>query len=165
MPPSGFRSTSSRTLPRRVSRLLLLAPLILIASCTLLVFAYILISRIVDPVERSADCGRVAWAFVDALMEGDVRRVRALSASDAGIDRWMATRRGVSCPFSWDDETSTGMVCGVDERARSEKWSCGFTYACIRRDYYFTLEAVELEQTPSGCRVTYWSEPRESSLP
>ena len=120
---------------------------------------------IVDPIERSADCGRVARAFVDAPMEGDARIVRALSASDAGIDRWMTTRRGVSCPFSWDDETSTGLVCKVDEREASEKWSCGFSCACVRRDYYFSIQAVELQQTPEGGRVTYWSEPHESDLP
>ncbi len=158
-------SPSSRTRSRRVPRLLLLAPLVLVGVCALLLLSYILISRIVYPVEHSADCDMVARAFVNALMEGDARLARALSVSAAGIDRWMATRRGVACPFSWDDETSTGMVCGVDECQAPEEWSCGFSYACIRRDYYFRVEAVELEQTPEGCRVTYWSEPRESDLP
>ena len=70
----------------------------------------------------------------------------------------MSARRGVSCPFSWDDETSTGLVCGTEGLEGSEQWNCGFSYACIRRDYYFTLESLKLEQTPNGCWVT-WDEP------
>lgn len=155
--------TSGATRPRRVRRLLLIPALLLLGGCALLLLSAILVTRIIEPVERSADCGQVARAFVDALMNGDARLARSLSISDAGIDGWMAVRRGVSCPFSWDEETSTGMVCGVDEREGAEKWNCGFSYACVRRDYYFTLEVIELEQTPDGCRVTYWSEPCETA--
>lgn len=133
-----------------------------LGACVILFGLGIMLARLIYPVSRSTDCGRVARAFTDALMTGDARLARSLAISDAGIDAWMSARRGVSCPFSWDDETSTGLVCGAEGPEGSEQWNCGFSYACIRRDYYFTLESLELEQMPDGCRVTYWSPPCEA---
>lgn len=75
-----------------------------------------MLPRFLYPVSRSTDCGWGARAFTDALMTGDARLARSLTVSDAGIAAWMAARRGVSCPFSWDDETSTGLVCNVERR-------------------------------------------------
>ncbi len=130
--------------------------------CLILFGLGIALPRILDPVTRSTDCGRVARAFVDAIRTGDARLARSLAVSDAGIVEWMSTRRGFSCPFSLDLEAyDSSMVCGSSNL--STEWNCGFHYFCwLGGRYLFRLERIELEQRAEGCRVTYWSEPCEA---
>jgi hypothetical protein len=143
---------------------LLLVPLALLVLCAMLLLSSIALDRILHPITRSTDCGEVASAFVHALMTGDARLARSLAVSDAGIDRWMSTRRGFSCPFSLDIESSVGtMVCGYGSPDEPNEWSCGYSFICtLRGGYKFSASQIELKGKPDGCRVTHWSQPCEA---
>ena len=151
-----------RGIQRSRSRLLLVVLGAGLGLCLILFGLGIVLPRILDPVTRSTDCGRVARAFTDALMTGDAGLARSLAVSDAGIDAWMSTRRGFSCPFSLDFEAyDSSMVCGSSNL--STEWDCGFHYFCrLGGRYLFRIAGIELEQKAEGCRVTYWSEPCEA---
>lgn len=134
-----------------------------LGACLILFGLGITLPRLIDPVSRSTDCGRVARAFTDALMTGDARLARSLAASDAGIEEWMSARRGFSCPFSLDIEASeSSLVCGSSNNASTE-YSCGYNYFCrLGGSHLFRLETIELDQKAEGCRVTFWSPPCEA---
>jgi hypothetical protein len=116
----------------------------------MLLVSSIALDRILRPIARSTDCGRVARAFADALIEGDAHLARSLAVTDASIDDWMSVRRGFSCPFSFFDETGIGMVCGYGAAGESNKWSCGSSYACLRGTTTSTLIQSKLELKPKG---------------
>ncbi len=134
-----------------------------LGACLILFGLGIMLPRLIYPVSRSTDCGRVARAFADALMTGDARLARSLAVSDAGIDAWMAARRGFSCPFSLDIEAyESSLVCGSSNNAPTE-YSCGYNYFCgLGGSYLFRLETIDLQQKAEGCRVTFWSPPCEA---
>jgi len=152
-----------KELQRSRSRLLLGVLGAGLGLCLILFGLGIVLPRILDPVSRSTNCGRVASAFAEALRTGDARLARSLAVSDAGIVEWMSVRQGFSCPFSLDlDAYESGLVCGHSDNAPDE-WNCGHQYICWLGGWYlFRLETIELEQKVEGCRVTYWSEPCEA---
>ncbi len=131
--------------------------------CLILFGLGIVLPRILDPVSRSTNCGRVASAFAEALRTGDDRLARSLAVSDVGIEEWMSARRGFSCPFSLDIEASeSSLVCGSSNNAPTE-YGCGFYYLCsLGGSYLFRLETIDLQQKAEGCRVTHFSPPCEA---